>query len=55
MLSKSQKKHYESIQYDYGKHCYDQSSMAYRDWFVCNLLPGGSEKKSILRKSAYFN
>jgi len=41
MLSKSQKKHYESIHDDYGKHYYDQSSMAYRDRFIYKLILDG--------------
>ena len=38
MLSKSQKEHYEFIHEDYGKHYYDQSSMAYRDLFIYKLI-----------------
>ena len=38
MLSKSQKEHYEFIHKDYGKHYYDQSSMAYRDRFIYKLI-----------------
>ena len=41
MLSKSQKEHYEFIHDEYGKHYYDQSSMAYRDRFIYKLILDG--------------
>ena len=41
MPSKSQKEHYEFIHDEYGKHYYDQSSMAYRDRFIYKLILDG--------------
>jgi len=43
MLSKSQKDHYEYIHDDYGKHHYDQSSMAYRDRFIYKVILDGMD------------
>lgn len=41
MPSKSQKEHYEFLHDEYGKHHYDQSSMAYRDRFIYKVILDG--------------